>query len=142
MSGHDMSQLPGMLQNNISENSIKGYGEGYAPDGIIRLGLDGQQSYQLQKEYISLIQQGEPYNGESNNCTTFVAKGINNSGVGTINEESIIDWRGIFINFNPFHKSFTPNATYNQLKNRKNSVIIKSAGNKTNECYEDAIIDR
>ena len=142
MSGHDMSQLPGMLQNNISENSIKGYGEGYAPDGIIRLGLDGQQSYQLQKEYISLIQQGEPYNGESNNCTTFVAKGINNSGVGTINEESIIDWRGIFINFNPFHKSFTPNATYNQLKNRKDSVIIKSAGNKTNECYEDAIIDR
>ena len=142
MSEHDMSQLPGMLQNNISENSINGYGEGYAPDGIIRLGLDGQQSYQLQKEYISLIQQGEPYNGESNNCTTFVAKGINNSGVGTIKEESIIDWRGLFINFNPFHKSFTPNATYNQLKNRTNSVIIKSAGNKTNESYEDAIIDR
>ena len=50
--------------------------------------------------------------------------------------------KGLFVNFNPFHKSFTPNATYNQLKNRTNSVIIKSAGNKTNESYEDAIIDR
>ena len=142
MSGHDISQLPGILQFNIRENSIDDYGEGYAPDGIIRLGIDGQETYKLQQEYKSLIEQGCPYNGESNNCTTFVAKGINNSGVGSIKEEWIIDWKGLLINFNPFHKSFTPNNTYNQLKNRPHSIIIKDAGNKTNESYEDAIIDR
>lgn len=137
-----MSQLPGMLQHDIRENSIEGYGEGYAPDGIIRLDITGEQTYNLQQEYISLIRQGISYNGESNNCTTFVANGINNSGIGSIKEESIIDWRGILINLNPFHKSFTPNNTYNQLKNSPNSVVVKSAGNKTSESYEDAIIDR
>lgn len=142
MSKHDMSQLPGMLQHDIRENSIEGYGEGYAPDGIIRLDITGEQTYNLQQEYISLIRQGISYNGESNNCTTFVANGINNSGIGSIKEESIIDWRGILINLNPFHKSFTPNNTYNQLKNSPNSVVVKSAGNKTSESYEDAIIDR
>lgn len=142
MSSHDMSQLPGMLQNNFSENSQEGYGEGYAPDGIIRLGLDAEQTYKLQIEYNSLIQQGSPYNGESNNCTTFVANGINNSGVGSVKEESIINWRGIFVNFNPFHKSFTPNNTYNQLIRNPNSTVVKSAGNKTRESYEDAIINR
>lgn len=106
------------------------------------MGIDGQEAYRLQQEYKSLIEQGCPYNGESNNCTTFVAKGINNSGVGSIKEEWIIDWKGLLINFNPFHKSFTPNNTYNQLKNRPHSIIIKDAGNKTNESYEDAIIDR
>ena len=142
MSSHDMSQLPGMLQNNFLENSRQGYGEGYAPDGIIRLGLNGEQTYKLQQEYISLIRQGSPYNGESNNCTTFVANGINNSGVGSIKKEAIIDWRGILVNFNPFHQSFTPNNTYNQLKSNPNYVVVKSAGNKTSESYEDAIIDR
>ena len=142
MSSHDMSQLPGMLQNNFSENSQEGYGEGYAPDGIIRLKLDTEQTYKLQKTYVSLIQQGVPYNGESNNCTTFVANGINYSGVGCIKEESIIDWRGFFVDFNPFHKSFTPNNTYKQLKHCVNSIIVKNADNKTNESYEDAIIDR
>ena len=125
-----MSQLPRILQDNIRENSIIGYGEGYAPDGIIRLDITGEQTYKLQQEYISLIQQGNPYNGESNNCTT------------SIKEERIIDWRGFFINFNPFHKSFTPNNTYNQLKKWNNSVVVKNAGNKTRESYEDAIIDR
>ena len=142
MSRHDMSQLPGMLQYNISENSIESYGEGYAPDGIIRLGLNEQETYLLRQEYKSLIEQGTPYNGESNNCTTFVVNGINNSGVASIKEENIIDWRGIFVNFNPFHKSFTPNHTYNQLIKRKGSVVVKIAGNKTKESYEDAIIDR
>ena len=142
MSSHDMSQLPGMLQYNFSENSQEDYGEGYAPDGIIRLGLNGKQTYKLQQEYKSLIQQGSPYNGESNNCTSFVANGINNSKVGSIKEETIIDWRGFFVNFNPIHHSFTPNNTYNQLKHNSNSVVVKSAGNKTNESYEDAIIDR
>ena len=142
MSKHDMSQLPRILQDNIRENSIIGYGEGYAPDGIIKLDITGEQTYKLQQEYISLIRQGNPYNGESNNCTTFVANGINNSGIGSIKEERIIDWRGFFINFNPFHKSFTPNNTYNQLKKWNNSVVVKNAGNKTRESYEDAIIDR
>lgn len=142
MSSHDMSQLPGMLQYNFSENSQNSYGEGYAPDGIIRLGLNGEETYKLQQEYVSLIQQGCQYNGEYNNCTTFVANGINHSGVGSIEAESIIDWRGIFVNFSPFHKSFTPNNTYNQLKCNPNSVVVKSAGNKTSESYEDAIIDR
>ena len=116
MSKHDMSQLSGMLQNNFSENSQEGYGEGYAPDGIIRLGLNGEESSKLQQEYKSLIMQGSPYNGESNNCTTFVANGINNSGVGSVNKETIIDWRGFFVYRNPIHQSFTPNNTYNQLK--------------------------
>ena len=142
ISKHDMSQLPGMLQNNFSENSIEDYGEGYAPDGIIRLEITGEQTYHLQQEYISLIKQGTPYNGESNNCTTFVANGINNSGIGSVKEERIVDWRGLLINLNPFHKSFTPNNTYNQLKNSPISVVVKSAGNKTSESYEDAIIDR
>lgn len=142
ISKHDMSQLPGMLQNNFSENSIEDYGEGYAPDGIIRLEITGEQTYHLQQEYISLIKQGTSYNGESNNCTTFVANGINNSGIGSVKEERIVDWRGLLINLNPFHKSFTPNNTYNQLKNSPISVVVKSAGNKTSESYEDAIIDR
>ena len=142
MSRHDMSQIPEILQNNIMENSVEGYGEGYAPDGIIRLNITAEQTYNLQQEYVSLIQQRNPYNGESNNCTTFVANGINNSGVGSIKEESITDWRGILVNLNPFHKSFTPNSTYNQLQNSPNSVVVKSAGNKTRESYEDAIIDR
>ena len=68
--------------------------------------------------------------------------GINKSGVGSIREESITDWRGILVNLNPFHKSFTPNSTYNQLQNNPNTVVVKSAGNKTKESYEDAIIDR
>ena len=131
-----------MLQNNFSENSIEDYGEGYAPDGIIRLEITGEQTYHLQQEYISLIKQGTSYNGESNNCTTFVANGINNSGIGSVKEERIVDWRGLLINLNPFHKSFTPNNTYNQLKNSPISVVVKSAGNKTSESYEDAIIDR
>lgn len=76
------------------------------------------------------------------NCTTFVANGINNSGIGSVKEERIVDWRGLLINLNPFHKSFTPNNTYNQLKNSPISVVVKSAGNKTSESYEDAIIDR
>ena len=38
--------------------------------------------------------------------------------------------------------SFTPNNTYNQLKNSPISIVVKSAGNKTSESYEDAIIDR
>ena len=71
-----------------------------------------------------------------------MANGINNSGVGSVKEENIIDWRGFFINCNPFHKSFTPNNTYNQLKNSPNSVVVKDTGNKTRESYEDAIIDR
>ena len=141
MSRHDMSQIPGMLQYNIMETSDESYGEGYAPDGIIRLNITAEQTYNLQQEYVSLIQQGKPYNGESNNCTTFVANGINNSGVGSIKEESITDWRGILVNLNPFHKSFTPNSTYNQLQISPNSVVVKSAGNKTRESYEDAIID-
>ena len=142
MSSHDMSQLPEMLKQNFRENSVAGYGEGYAPDGIIRLGIDAKSTYQLQQAYKSLIQENAQYNGESNNCTTFVANGINNSGVGSVKEETIIDWRGFFINCNPVHKSFTPNNTYNQLKNSPNSVVIKNAGNKTSESYEDAIIDR
>ena len=137
-----MSQLPEMLKQNFRENSVAGYGEGYAPDGIIRLGIDAKSTYQLQQAYKSLIQENAQYNGESNNCTTFVANGINNSGVGSVKEETIIDWRGFFINCNPVHKSFTPNNTYNQLKNSPNSVVIKNAGNKTSESYEDAIIDR
>ena len=48
MSSHDMSQLPEMLKKNFRENSVEGYGEGYAPDGIIRLGLDAKNTYQLQ----------------------------------------------------------------------------------------------
>lgn len=142
ISNHDISQLPGMLQYGFGENSCDNYGEGYAPDGIIRLGIDAEQTYKLQQEYVSLMQQGRPYNGESNNCTTFVANGINNSGIASIKEESIVDWRGFFVNFNPFHQSFTPNNTYNQLKHNPNSVIIKDAGHKTSESYEDAIIDR
>ena len=141
MSRHDMSQIPRMLQYNVMETSDESYGEGYAPDGIIRLNITAEQTYNLQQEYVSLIQQGKPYNGESNNCTTFVANGINNSGVGSIKEESITDWRGILVNLNPFHKSFTPNSTYNQLQVSPNSVVVKSAGNKTRESYEDAIID-
>ena len=141
MSRHDMSQIPRMLQYNVMETSDESYGEGYAPDGIIRLNITAEQTYNLQQEYVSLIQQGKPYNGESNNCTTFVANGINNSGVGSIKEESITDWRGILVNLNPFHKSFTPNSTYNQLQVSPNSVVVKSADNKTRESYEDAIID-
>ena len=71
-----------------------------------------------------------------------VAELRNKSGVGSIREESITDWRGFLVNLNPFHKSFTPNSTYNQLQNSPNSVVVKSAGNKTKESYEDAIIDR
>ena len=89
-----------------------------------------------------VVQHIAPYNGESNNCTTFVANGINNSGIGSVKEERIVDWRGLLINLNPFHKSFTPNNTYNQLKNSPISVVVKSASNKTSESYEDAIIDR
>lgn len=37
---------------------------------------------------------------------------------------------------------FAVNNTYNQLKNSPISVVVKSAGNKTSESYEDAIIDR
>lgn len=40
-----MSQLPEMLKKNFRENSDEGYGEGYAPDGIIRLGLDAKITY-------------------------------------------------------------------------------------------------
>ncbi len=33
---------------------------------------------------------------------TFVANGINNSGIGSVKEERIVDWRGLLINLNPF----------------------------------------
>jgi hypothetical protein len=69
-------------------------------------------------------------------------------GVIKVGAETILDWRGFLIGSFSAH---TPNETYKQLtvptnipttNNVKKTTIIKDASKKTQESYEDAIIDR
>jgi hypothetical protein len=147
ISNHDISQLPLMLQG-VPENSIKGYGEGYSPDGILKIDFTPEQTFNLQQKINSLITDNKKYNGVSNNCTSFVCDALNSSGVIEVGAETILDWRGFLIGSFSAH---TPNETYKQLtvptnipttNNVKKTTVIKDASKKTQESYEDAIIDR
>jgi hypothetical protein len=147
ISNHDISQLPLMLQG-VPENSIKGYGEGYSPDGILKIDFTPEQTFNLQQKINSLIIDNKMYNGVSNNCTSFVCDALNSSGIIEVGTETILDWRGFFIGS---FSAYTPNETYKQLtvptnnpttNNVKKTTVIKDASKKTQESYEDAIIDR
>lgn len=138
---HDVSQMTNMIVNGAPEQTGPGSpGEGYAPDAIIRLNLLPKETFELYQAYASIIAANKNYNAESNNCTSFVCEGLKTIGID-ISKETIIDWKGIIVNGLPVHSSFTPNSAANQLKTNPKAIVIKNPGNKTDESYEDAIID-
>jgi RHS repeat-associated protein len=139
ISKHDISQLPSIVNGQPED---KERGEGYAPDGIIRVDITPEQTYNLQQNLNNQVKGDAQYNGLSHNCTTFVAIALNSTGDINVSEESINDWRGFIIGS---FSAYTPNETYKQLTTTPNAdktTVIKDASNKTKESYEDAIIDR
>ena len=142
LKSHDASQIEDILAGLPEQkrnSGATGTSEGRPSDGILKLELSPKESFNLKKEYQSIISQSKKYNGISNNCTSFICEGINNIGM-EIKEESIWDWRNFLINEWVTY-TFTPNETYKQLSQKSNVTIIKNANNETKENYEEAILD-
>ena len=109
ISNHDISQLPNIV-NGIPEDEI--HGEGYAPNGIVRVNLTPEQTYNLQQNLNSQVDGNADYNGMSHNCTTFVANSLNSTGVINVSKESINDWRGFIIgSFSAFTSLIFPDSS-------------------------------
>ena len=142
---HDASQLDEIVGDKISEEkensagAISGTREGRPANGIVKLELSPEESFNLNMAYEGLSSTNAPYNGLDNNCTSFICNGLNKIGFN-LKKEAIIDFYNI-VTLDLVNYSFTPNHTYKQLINNLKSKIVKDAGTTTKESYEDAVLD-
>ncbi len=142
---HDASQIDEIIsgKSEVFEsppgNATYGYTEGRPSNGIIKLNLTPEESFKLNMSYEYIINRNTKYNGVNNNCTSFIAEGLNLIGYN-IQKEQIYDLYNILIPSIAV-EAYTPNNTYEQLASDPNSTVIKSAGDTTKQSYEDAILD-
>ena len=142
---HDASQIEDVM-GGMSEKfetypgqDVGGSREGRPSDGIVKINLSPEESFNLDKAYKDLGKKNAKYNGVDNNCTTFVCDGLQSVGVN-IKPETICDIYNVLIG-NVVTEAQTPNNTYNQVKTDPKATVVKDASSATTESYEDAVID-
>jgi hypothetical protein len=116
-------------------------GEGYAPDGVLKLDVGGAITSGIKKSLEAQVNLDADYNAKENNCATNVCNALGENGFNISKEVNLVVIAGMMKGVSPYQEFHTPNNTYKELLDNPYVKVVKDAGQTVSQDYEDAVID-